>query len=256
MQKTAGKVIILGCGGSNGVPEIGCKCQVCTSDNSKNYRTRASIYIDTPKAKILVDTTPDLRQQALSNNITELDAVLFTHLHSDHVNGIDDIKAFTKDKIIPAYGDELTMNNLCNNFIYLFEQKSHLYKPRLHSYIVKHNSSIEINGTEIRFFPQRHGKLTVLGIRVGNIAYSTDFDSLPTAAFAALEGIDTWIVDCLRYHWAPSHNFYEKVLGLVARVKPKRTILTHMAHQICYDEISKFLPEGIEPGYDGMVIEL
>jgi phosphoribosyl 1,2-cyclic phosphate phosphodiesterase len=251
-----GRVVVLGCGGSNGVPEIGCSCQVCKSDNPRNYRTRASIYIETPEAKILVDTTPDLRQQALANNINELDAVLFTHLHSDHVNGIDDIKAFTKQKVIPAYGDALTMNNLRTNFIYLFEQTSKLYKPRLHSEIVEHNSTIEVNNTQIRLFPQLHGKLVVLGVRVGNVAYSTDFDNLTPAAFAALAGVDTWIVDCLRYHWAPSHNFYEKLLGWVARVKPKRTILTHMAHQVCYEEISKFLPAGIEPAYDGMEIEI
>lgn len=251
------KYTILGCGGSNGVPEIGCGCSVCHFKNIKNNRTRVSILVESKNTKILVDTSTDLRQQAINNKIKHVDAVLYTHDHSDHVAGIDDIKLLSKDKLpIPAYMDERTYSYLSQRFAYIFKQFNPLYPPRLEPYIIKPNEKFLIGDIEIQSFLQIHGSINSLGFRFGNLAYSTDLNNLPELSYKLVEGIEVWILDCVRYYWLPSHAYLERVLNWIARVKPKLTILTHMSHAMEYEELKSILPSHIIPAYDGMVINI
>jgi phosphoribosyl 1,2-cyclic phosphate phosphodiesterase len=250
------KCIILGCGGSNGVPQIGCNCIVCKSDNPKNHRTRVSVYVESPTTKILVDTSPDLRQQLLNNKIHYSDAILYTHDHSDHVMGIDETKLLSRDKkLIPAYADKKTTESIRKRFSYIFKQNSPLYPPRLKSIIIDQYEKFKIGDIEVQAFLQKHDNVSSLGFRFGNLVYSTDVNKIPEKSFKYLEGVDTWIVDCQRYHWIPSHAYIELVLNWIARIKPKLTILTHMSHGMEYEELKRILPTHITPAYDGMVIK-
>ena len=244
-------ITILGCGGSQGVPHIGCNCYVCGSDHPKNKRKRVSIFIETEKTKILVDTSPDLRQQCLENNITHLDAIIFTHDHSDHVAGIDEVRALCKNKmLIDAYVDDQTFASLSLRYNYIFEKIDPLYFPSLNR--KKLESSQMIGDIEVKAFNQLHGSLISQGLRFGNAAYSTDFNLIPEESMHQLENLDIWIVDCLRYSYAPTHSYLEKTLLLIERLKPKLAVLTHMGHDIDYDEISKILPKNVIAGFDNM----
>ena len=247
------QITILGCGNSHGVPCINCNCFVCESDNIKNKRKRASIFIEHKDTKILIDTSPDLRQQCLENNITEIDAVIYTHDHSDHVAGIDDIRRLCKDKKpIDAYIDDTTFKNLTKRYNYIFNETSSLYHPLLKRKILKPFQ--KVGDVNVSAFDQIHGAIISQGIRLENVAYSTDFNEMPEDAFEKLKNLDVWILDCMRYSYAPTHSYLEKSLLLIERVKPKLAVLTHMAHEIEYDEISKILPKNVIAAYDNLKI--
>lgn len=253
------KLTLLGTGSSTGVPELGCKCAVCISANPKNKRMRTSALFEVGDKKILIDTSPDLRQQALTNKIFGVDAILFTHTHADHTNGIDDVKLFVRNQKceIPAFGDADTMAEIKRQFGYAFMTRPPEYAwyyPALIANEVAPTGKFIAAEVEVVAFRQGHGRGHSLGFRIGNVAYSTDCNFLPDESFKALEGLDAWVVDCLRLSKAPTHANLEMTLGWIERVKPKRAILTHMAHDIDYDYIKSLLPDGVEPGYDGMVI--
>lgn len=253
------KFTILGCGGSMGVPQLCCDCRVCKSDNPKNIRTRCSLLIENNDKKILVDTTPDFREQALKNNIRSLDALIYTHVHYDHIAGIDEVKpiAFNnKDRVLETYMTSETRESLEITNFYAFKSHS-VYRPFLKANTIDYYEKRNIANTEIQFFKQGHGEnFSSLGIRVGNLAYSTDVNSLPKESVDVLKGVDVWILDCLRYNWAPTHFTFEKTLEMIDLVKPKKTYLIHMAHEIDYEEIKKLLPDNVLPAYDGLVIDL
>lgn len=255
------KCTILGCGGSLGVPQIGCKCVVCKSDNPKNTRLRASILIQSDTTAVLVDASPDLRAMALKYDITKVDALIITHGHSDHFSGIDDIKPIVHlrgPKPIPTYMLDETYEKIGLSYKYIFEDTgSTIYKPLLARQKIEEFDEIEIGDIKIKFFPQQHGSdMISLGLRVGNFAYSTDVNKLSDASFKILEGVETWVVDCLRYHYAPTHTNYEQTLEWIERVKPKQAILTHMAHEIDYDEMCRIAPKNVIPAFDGMVVNI
>ncbi len=245
---------ILGCGGSAGVPIIGCHCVVCKSTHERNKRTRASILIETDSTSVLVDTSPDLRQQALLRNLTSLDAVLITHCHADHVGGVHDLKMFTHAKSLPVYAPIESMVYLKSTASYLFKQENKWYPTCLTLHELQ--DELRINELIITSFMQQHDSVVSYGFRFGDLAYSTDVNKLNSHAFKVLRGVRVWIVDCLRYHWSPSHSIFEKTLEWIYRVKPERAILTHMSHEIDYNEIIKLLPHGVEAAYDGMKIQI
>lgn len=254
------KITILGCGSSTGVPVIGCTCGVCTSDNPRNTRTRASILwtLDNNK-RILIDTSPDLRQQALRHHITTVDSIIMTHSHADHCHGMDEVRSFNyhRDDYIDFYADPITMHDIITRFAYIFKEhhRSHgWYKPCLIPHKVTPGRHIICDETAI-LFNQQHGRGTTLGIRIGNAAYTTDANMLDDTAFEALSNIDLWIVDCLRLNKAPTHAHLDMTLEWIERVQPKRAILTHMAHDIDYDTVSAMLPPHISLAYDGMIID-
>jgi len=252
------KVTILGCGGSSGVPLIGCDCPVCKSEDPKNKRLRASILVKEKNTAVLVDSSPDLRQQALTNNITKVDAVLFTHAHADHTSGIDDLRAFSylNNKPIPVYSDRKTLEELKTRFEYAFipEVPKTWYRPCLIPHEIEAGKKFTIGDMTIEPFIQGHGKITTLGFRFGDFAYSTDTDYLSPEALENLRGVKAWVVDCLRYEKAPTHSHLEQTLQWIAAVGPKTGILTHMGHEMEYQALKQRLPNGVEPAYDGMVI--
>jgi phosphoribosyl 1,2-cyclic phosphate phosphodiesterase len=254
------RVTILGCGGSAGVPLIGCDCAVCCSSNPKNNRTRASILLQDADFALLVDAGPDIRQQSLRENIRHLDAVFFTHAHADHCHGIDELRSFNylADKPLDCYSDRVTLAELKGRFGYVFlPPVPGWYRAALTPHELQmQNAPQQIGPWEVVVFRQQHGRVHSLGLRVGNFAYSTDVTDLDEAAFAALTGVDVWVVDCLRTEPAPTHAHLARTLEWIERVKPKRAILTHMSHEFEYESLAGALPAGVEPGYDGLVITL
>lgn len=255
------KCTILGCGGSMGVPQIGCECVVCKSDNPKNKRLRASILIESETTRVLVDASPDLREFALKHKFHTLDAVIITHPHSDHFSGIDDLKPMFINSgrtPIDTYMLQNTFDSIGKSYTYIFKNtQSKIYKPILKEKIVEEFDTIEIGDIKIQLFPQHHGQEMIsLGLRVGDFAYSTDVHKISEKSFKVLEGIKTWVVDCLRYHYSPSHSHYENTMNWIERVNPEQSYFTHMAHEIDYDEMSKILPDGVSPAFDGLKIPI
>jgi phosphoribosyl 1,2-cyclic phosphate phosphodiesterase len=256
------KVTILGCGGSGGVPLMGPNWGDCNPDNPKNRRRRVSIALRQNATTILVDTSPDLRAQCLDAGIAQVSAILYTHDHADHTQGIDDARFLKKpagQATIPAYGTAETLATLTARFAYIFQQNTdgsgHLYKPFLRAEEV--TGPFQVDGIQVTAFAQDHGfGSTSTGYRIGNVAYCTDVAELPEAALAALDGLDLFIVDCLRFEPHPTHAHFDKAVEWARRLKPKRTLLTHMNHLVDYDVIKAKCPPGVEPAYDGLEIEV
>ncbi len=251
-------VTMLGSGSSSGVPEIGCACEVCRSTNPKNKRSRVSLLLETGGKKLLVDTSPDLRQQALAAGLRTVDAILYTHDHADHIHGIDEVRSFNirADAVIPAWADPHTLNTLTTRFPYAFKPKPQRawYRPSItpHEIPVSPLQDFTVEGVRITPFWQNHAEVQSLGFRVGNFAYSTDVNGFPDESLAKLQDLELWIVDCLRYKPSYTHSTLEMTLGWIAKIKPKLTVLTHMAHELDYDRLSRELPTGVIPGYDGL----
>jgi phosphoribosyl 1,2-cyclic phosphate phosphodiesterase len=257
------KITILGCGHSLGVPVIGCECTVCTSNNPKNKRSRVSVLIEMGGINIVIDTSPDFRQQILLTNIKKIDAVLYTHDHADHTHGLDDLRQFNvlQKDVIPVYSNTEILESIQKRFSYAFLPKpteNAIFRPSLIANALPDLPIHEfmIGNTKIIAFEQQHGKNSTLGYRIGDFAYSTDVNVLSEAAFDALAGVKYWIVDCLRYTPSYSHSHLSQTLQWKSHVNPSQTILTHMAHEFDYDTLSKELPTGVLVGYDGMVIEI
>ena len=256
------KVTVLGCGGSGGVPLIGCKCAVCTSNDPRNKRTRVSIVVEEGPTRVLVDASPDLRQQFLANGLAQVDAVVLTHAHADHIHGIDDLRSVNYHRNAPldVWGDPLTLAETLRRFGYAFNpprtNDGIWYAPSLVARAIA--GRFEIGGLAIAPFAQTHGgdRDPTLGLRFGGFAYSTDVKELSEEAFAALAGVEVWVVDCLQEGPSPAHSHLEQTLGWIARVNPQRAILTHMNHRVEYADWAARLPAGVEPAYDGMAIEL
>lgn len=258
------KITMLGCGGSGGVPLIGCGCAVCRSANPRNKRTRVSIVIEAEGKRLLVDTSPDLRQQFLAQGLRSVDAVILTHGHADHLHGIDDLRSINYQRNAPleVWGDATTLTEAQHRFAYAFNpprtNQGIWYAPSLVARELVPGARTSIAGIEVATFHQIHGgdRHPTLGLRVGAFAYSTDVREMPEAGFAALAGIDTWIVDCLQEEPNPAHSHLSQTLEWIARVRPRRAILTHMSHRFDYTTLLTKLPAGVEPGHDGLVIEM
>ncbi|MEQ9813181.1 MAG: MBL fold metallo-hydrolase [Azospirillaceae bacterium] len=253
------RITMLGCGGSLGVPLVGGSWGSVDPNHPRNRRRRPSILVEGAGQCVLVDTSPDCRAQLLDAAVTHIDAIVFTHAHADHLHGIDDIRPFMFDRtaLIPAYADRETMAHLEARFGYMLntvDMDRGIYRPLLEPHLIE--GSFAIGDLEIVPFEQEHGPVRSLGLRFGPFAYSTDVSFLDEHAFALLEGVDTWIVDAARHKPHPSHAHLTLTLEWIARVRPRRAILTHMNHEMDYADLLATLPAGVEPGYDGMVIEL
>ncbi|MDB5362174.1 MAG: putative Metal-dependent hydrolase [Rhodospirillales bacterium] len=258
------RITMLGCGGSQGVPTPAGEWGLCDPANPRNSRLRSSILIDIPdpagpNRTILIDAGPDLRQQLLTVGCRRIDALLFTHSHADHTHGIDDLRAVNRHMgaTIPFWGSRATIDDLHRRFGYALVEDpnaTNFYRPAL----VPHEIAgpFEAAGVTVIPFEQDHGFSRSWGFRIGNFAYSTDVVRLDDAAFAALEGTEVWIVDCLREAPHPTHSHLQRTLGWIDRVKPRRAIFTHMDQSSDYDAIGRLCPAGVEPGYDGLIIEL
>lgn len=256
------KVTILGCGPSQGVPVVGNRWGDCDPSNPKNRRSRPSIVVEDRGVRILVDMAPDVRDQLLSNEINQIDAVLFTHLHYDHVAGIGELRtlSFLAKRRLEVFGTADVLDGLVERSAYLFRAEAsedpRLYKPSADTVPIAYGVPFDAQGIEVLPFRQDHGICETAGFRFGNFAYSTDAVTLDEDAFAALEGVEVWIVDCLRQDPHPTHAHLDRTLDWIERVGPKRAIFTHMNFQADYEQILAQCPEGVEPGYDGMVLEI
>lgn len=254
------RVTILGCGGSGGVPMIGHDWGDCDPANPKNRRTRTSILVEEGDTRLLIDTSPDLREQLLRAQVQSLTAVLYTHAHADHVHGIDDLRAINWRMKAPldVYSDAVTIEKITRRFDYIFrplhQNEAAYYKPALVPHVL--DGPLTIGPLTINAFEQDHTYMKSLGFRIGAFAYSTDCKQLPEAAFEALQGIDVWVVDCVSYREHPTHSHLQQTLMWIERVKPKKAFLTHMGTRLDYDTLCRELPPHIRPSYDGLEIVL
>jgi phosphoribosyl 1,2-cyclic phosphate phosphodiesterase len=261
------RFVILGCGSSTGVPRVGGDWGQCNPANPKNRRRRCSLLVERVnggnRTTVLIDTSPDLREQLLDAGVRALDGVLFTHDHADHTHGIDDLRmlSYASRRRINVYADERTLAILRQRFDYCFETPAgSSYPPivRPHEMLLTRPLHLSGEGGAIAFQPfrQLHGDIESLGFRIGGLAYSSDVHDLPEESLAHLQDLDVWIVDALRYVPHPSHFHLDRALEWIERVKPKRAILTHLHIDLDYNALKAILPAHVEPAYDGMVIEV
>jgi phosphoribosyl 1,2-cyclic phosphate phosphodiesterase len=253
------RVTVLGSGTSHGVPMIGCTCAVCRSTDPRDRRTRPSVYLDVDNGpKLLIDTSTDLRQQALTHGVLRIDAILFTHSHADHVMGLDDSRRFSQMQkgAIPAYADALTVASLRKTFYYVFdpgtEKGGGLPQIELHTI----DGPFAIGGVSIQPIPLMHGSRQILGFRFGNFAYLTDTNHVPDQAWPLLDGVKTIILDALRHRPHPTHFTVAEALGVVERLKPEQAYLTHICHDLPHVETNQSLPARVELAYDGLTFDI
>jgi phosphoribosyl 1,2-cyclic phosphate phosphodiesterase len=253
------KVTLLGCGPSTGVPAIGPDWGDCEPEDPRNRRRRASLLIECRDRVVLIDTSPDLREQLLDAGVSRIDAVILTHAHADHLHGIDDLRAVNRlmQQPIALYAEAEALTEVERRFAYALEPVApgqFFYKPTLTPHRIA--GPFTAAGLPITTFRQDHGYSATLGLRIGALGYSTDVTELDNDAFAALVGVELWIVDCLRYEPHPTHSHLAKTLAWIERVKPRHAVLTHMDRQLDYRALAAKLPQGVEPGQDGLVFEL
>ncbi|MDR2068082.1 MAG: MBL fold metallo-hydrolase [Holosporaceae bacterium] len=252
------KVTVLGCGSSLGVPSLKYGWGHCDERNHKNRRTRSSIIIESGNTSLLVDMSPDLRQQILDYGSQKIDAVIMTHIHFDHTFGINELRPLFHDenKILPIYARKNVLKEIDKVFWYFFKDSKHeLYRPHICTRILEDNFRIgDISGI---CFEQDHGFSKSTGIRIGNFAYSTDVVSMDRKIFEKLMGLDVWIVECTSLRdVTPTHASLDLALQWIDEVKPRRAFLTHMGATMDYDNLLKILPKNVEPAYDQMSISI
>jgi phosphoribosyl 1,2-cyclic phosphate phosphodiesterase len=250
------ELTILGCGSSSGTPAIGCDCPTCRSPDPRNRRTRCSAYVRAGNTAFLIDTGPDLRQQALREGFTQVDAVLYTHPHADHLNGIDDLRAFcyVKRGPITLFGNGFTLDNIKTRFDYTLSAPSPQWdKPVLQTEQI--SGPFEFQGVKVEPIELEHGNWPCLGWRIGNLAWLTDLSHIPDESLAKLQGLDVLFLDCLRQQPYKSHLGVEQSLEWAARIKAKRTVLIHMTHGLEFHALSERCPPGVEVGYDGLKVQ-
>jgi phosphoribosyl 1,2-cyclic phosphate phosphodiesterase len=257
------RVTVLGCGGSAGVPTVGNKWGACDPAEPRNRRRRPSVLVEQAGTVILVDTTPDLRDQLIDAGVTRLDAVLYTHEHADHSHGVDDLREINRlmHAPIPVYGGASTLEVLMGRFGYCFlplsaNQATFYYRPVLEPRIISGTEPFMIGPIQVTPFLQDHGYMTTLGYRFGDFAYSTDVVRLDEAAFAVLAGVTVWVVDCVREEPHPVHSHLASTLAWIERVKPRRAWFTHMNNNLDYRTLARRLPPGVAPAHDGLVIDV
>ena len=251
------RLTFLGTGTSQGIPMIGCVCEVCKSMDQHDKRLRASVLIEYEGQTILVDAGPDFRQQMLSAGVSHLDAILLTHNHKDHTGGLDDIRAFNylEKKATQIYCEKYVEDSLRMEYSYAFAENKYPGAPEWDVHIIDSNP-FTINGVEIIPIRGRHYKLPVLGYRFGNIAYCTDMNHIPEEEFEKLKGLDHFIINTVRRGHHISHFSLEGALEIAAKVGAKHSWLTHLSHQLpVHSALSAEMPEGVLPAYDGLRIE-
>ncbi len=251
------KVTFLGTGTSHGIPVLTCGCPVCTSTNSKNQRTRCSIWIEDAATSVLVDTAHEFRLQALRANIQDVDAVLYTHCHADHVFGFDDLRVYShhRHKEIPVYGNQQTIDELHQVFSYAFRQTQRGGgKPQVRPRVVE--APFKVGTMTIIPIPVFHGILPIYAYRVGSFAYVTDTNRIPADSLDCLRGVDTLVLGVVRYEPHSTHMHIDMALELVERLRPRRTYFTHISHLLEHEDTNARLPQGVEMAYDGLTIDV
>jgi phosphoribosyl 1,2-cyclic phosphate phosphodiesterase len=256
------RLTLLGTGTSMGVPQIGCGCSVCRSRDPHDQRTRTSALVETGGSTLLIDTPPELRLQVLRSDVRTIDAVLYTHEHADHVHGIDDLRSFSqlKGSALPLYGPPTTMEHLRTGFGYIFDDAivpmDGTSKPQLTLHPLVANVPAKIAGIDVLPIGFEHGPLTVFGYRIGPLAYLTDVKRVGAEALALLRGIRVLVLNALWWRPHPTHLSIEEAIATARAIGAERTLLTHLTHETGHQELEARLPPGIEPGYDGLTVEI
>jgi len=236
---------------------IGCDCKVCTSDDSRDKRLRPSVLLRYDGCGVLIDTTPDFRQQALRAKIERVDAILYTHSHADHIMGLDDVRPFNfrQKNVIPIFGAEDTLNAIQTSFKYVFQDyiSAKTAIPKL-SVNPLDGAPFDLFGLRITPIPILHGAATIYGYRCGNAAYLTDHSEIPEASLALLQGLDVLFLDALRYKPHPTHSTVERSLEYVERLNPRRAYFTHICHDLQHKRAESLLPHNVRLAYDGLDI--
>ncbi len=251
------RLTVLGSGTSMGVPTIGCDCRVCTSTDPRDRRTRPSVLVEYDGHTVLIDTTPDFREQALREGIKRIDAVLYTHSHADHILGLDDVRPLSfrhRPGRIPLYAHARTREQIQRVFHYVFETAStyaSLPQVELHEL----DGPLELFGARFEPVTILHGNDEILGFRFGSAAYLTDFSDIPPASMARLRGLDILFLDALRHNPHPTHSTVQNSLRLADELKPKRAFFTHIAHDLPHEETNASLPPHVRLSYDGLKLE-
>jgi phosphoribosyl 1,2-cyclic phosphate phosphodiesterase len=238
-----------------GVPTLGCGCRVCTSPDPRNRRTRPSISVTWGGHRVLIDTGPDFRMQALREGIKHVDAVLYTHAHADHILGLDDLRplTFQRENKLPLYAEDTAATVIERIFDYTFDTDAG-YPTRARVEMHRLGDSVEVEGAVFDKVPLTHGRITVAGFRFGNAAYLTDMSDIPKTSLAMLQDLDVVILDALRRKPHPSHANLEQALELVHRMQPRRAYFTHMSHDLLHADTNQDLPPHIQLAYDGLRI--
>jgi phosphoribosyl 1,2-cyclic phosphate phosphodiesterase len=250
------RVTFLGTGTSVGVPRIGCDCSVCRSPDPRNQRLRCSLLVEHRDRAILVDTTPDLRTQALRQGLQRLDAVLFTHAHADHLHGLDDVRCFCLDRSepLPCYADARTRERIEVVFDYAFQDDHLSSVPQI--VLRPAEEEFELWGLRVQPIPVLHGRLPILGFRLGPFAYVTDCSAIPAPSMARLRGVEILVLDALRYREHPTHFNVDQALSAIAALKPRQAWLTHLAHDLDHEPADAKLPPSVRLAYDGLILDL
>lgn len=256
------KLTFLGTGTSFGIPVVGCDCRTCTSTDVRDRRTRHGAVLEVDGGRLLVDTPPELRLQLLASGVDRVDAVWFTHLHADHVHGIDDLRIFTvRGGDLPVYVGAEYRERMAHYFKYIFDESCRplegTSKPRLQLNDLHPGRVVDLLGERFQAVEVPHGLVRVYGFRVGGLGYVTDGKSLPPATLEALRGVDTLVLNALWFGKPhPSHFNVEEAVAAARAVGARRTYLTHLTHRVTHQELLDRLPEGVEPAYDGLSIEV
>lgn len=251
------EIVFLGTGSSMGTPVIGCDCPVCRSGDPRNQRSRASLFVRAGDRHLLIDAGPDLRNQMLREGIRRVDAVLITHIHADHVNGIDDLRGFNyiQKNVIPCYGDAHTIANIKARFAYCFSgPDADWTKPSLSAHVM--DDTLNWQNVRITPVPVLHGRLPILAYRINDVAYLTDLKTISEDSLRCLENLEVLVLDCLRYQEHPTHLSLEEAVALAGRIKARQTYFTHMTHDIDYNELKYRLPAGVQLAYDGLRVRV
>jgi phosphoribosyl 1,2-cyclic phosphate phosphodiesterase len=250
-------ITVLGSGTSVGVPTIGCDCKVCTSDDTRDKRLRPSVLLRYDGHGVLIDTTPDFRQQALRAKIERLDAILFTHSHADHIMGLDDVRPFNfrQKSVIPIYGSEDTLQAIKTSFRYIFQDNTGAQTaiPKLTPNILD-GETFDLFGLPITPIPVLHGRATIYGYRCGDAAYLTDHSEIPESSLEMLRDLDVLFLDALRYKPHPTHSTVDRSLEYVEMLNPRRAYFTHICHDLQHKRVESLLPPNVRLAYDGLDI--
>lgn len=249
------KLTFLGTGTSFGIPQIGCDCEVCLSADPRNMRTRASAYLEIDGRGILIDTPPDLRTQVLREGIRRVDAVLVTHPHADHLHGIDDLRAFSRRHgAVPMFASPETAAVIRHNFGYIFAGPSEDTLPQID--LEEVTGPFVAAGVEVVPVPIMHAEDCILGYRIGGLAYLTDCSDIPEASWPLLEGLDVLVIGALRHRPHRRHMTVAQALSVVRRLEPKRTLFTHMTHELDHATLGEQLDDDVQPAWDGLTVEV
>lgn len=255
------RLTFLGTGTSFGVPQIGCRCAVCRSADPRDKRNRSGALVEAGGAAILIDTPPELRLQLLAAGIARVDAVVYTHAHADHTNGIDDLRMFSvrQRRALPVYGPPETLERLRASFGYIFDEVrpyEGTSKPSLELYGIEPDRPVQVAGVEVRPLAFRHGHIRVYGYRIGALAYITDVKAIPEPERRQLQGLDVLVLNALWWRSHPTHLSIGEAVETAQALGARRTYLTHLTHETGHAELAAQLPAGVLPAYDGLTVEV